>query len=179
MVARPYKGIRKRKRMDLPGCSSSYIPPPNMVTRTIVPYDLKDIYDHELQAHKKYLMDKKTDRFRLKHKKERTKCRVERSFLLQHEKRPLTSIDGKWKYKERRVLHTILFDAIPHLISRLRSELYRYRIILLYDHYLCLYNSIRLTRGLEPIGPSDVIRGLTIKYGIESQTSGEWYLLHQ
>lgn len=112
---------------------------------------------------KRYLLFMKYKRQkRLRGCRRRVILREDRKFLLHLESNPLTSVDGEWVRKERRCLQDLLFNLLPYLAYRLRSDKNDLlRVILLYDHYLTVLNTLRTLRGKCIFDTNHYIRGIT------------------
>lgn len=102
------------------------------------------ISQHKHLLHMKYKRIK-----RAKKRTERVKLRFERNFLKRLIANPVTSVDGKWTRKERRGIQDLVLNILPNLAYRLRNEkIHLLSVILLYDHYRVVLNTIRQIRGL-------------------------------
>ena len=99
---------------------------------------------------------------RLKSGRQRVILRNDRKFLLQLESNPFVSIDSKWVYKERRCIQDLVFNILPTLAYRLRcDDVDLLRVVLLYDHYWTVLNTLRGIRGKCEIHMNTYIRRIT------------------
>lgn len=89
---------------------------------------------------------------RFNNRRERVLLREDRKFLNQLESNPFTSEDDKWTYKDRRCVQRLVFELLPYLAYRLRHDsVNQLRVILLYDHYLTVLNTLRTLRKLSGV----------------------------
>lgn len=87
---------------------------------------------------------------RSKDRRSRRTLRPDKKFIKQLEANPLRSVDVKWTFKERRCLQHLVLNQLPYAGYRLRKDnLWLTRVILLYDHYWTLFESLRNLRNLQ------------------------------